>query len=142
MEDFKAKVENAVCTSQSVLGLSDWGIRVGDPERFDYDLCEEGYIIRQDDEKVATVYVHPGADRWQAERIVCHELLHLLLSDLEFIACNGASIEKMELYTRFQERVISELVGAITGNYIWQPVEACQKLSHAPGYNITGEDAG
>ena len=66
---------------------------------------------------------------------MCHELLHLLLSDLEFIACNGASIEKMELYSRFQERVISELVGAITGNFIWQPVEACQKLSHAPGYN-------
>lgn len=137
-EDFKSKVENAVRTYENNLGLDGWDIRVSDPERFDYDLCEEGYIIRQDDERVATIYVHPGADRWQTERIVCHELLHLLLSDLEFIACNGASIETMELYQRFQERAIGDLVGAITGNYIWQPVEACQKLSHAPGYNNEG----
>lgn len=134
-KDFKCQVGGEINAYRTSLGLSDWDIRVGDPDRFDYDLCEEGYIIRQDDERVATLYVHPEADIWQIERIVCHELLHVLLSDMEFIACNGASVETMEMYSRFQERAISSLVGAITGNLIWQPVEACQKLNHAPGFN-------
>jgi len=134
--EFSSQVAGEIRAFSRSLGLDDWDIRVGDPDRFDYDLCEEGYIIRQDDERVATLYVHPEADAWQIERIVVHELLHVVLADLEFIASNGATVETMELYARFQERAISVLVGAITGNTIWQPVEACQKLNHAPGHNL------
>lgn len=141
-EDFRRSCQRFISDYRGSLGLSDWDIRVGDPAMFDYTLCEEGYIIRQDDERVATIYVHPEADRWQINRIVVHEMLHIVLSDMEFVACNGATIDEMELYQRFQERAIGQLTSAISGIDVWQPIVDCEKDAHAPGYNITGEDAG
>lgn len=88
-----------------LLGLGAWSIIVAPSGDFDESLGEEAYIVKQDDERTATVYISPDAAESRARFLLAHELVHVVLADLEFIACNNRSIDIMEVYHRELERV-------------------------------------
>lgn len=116
-----------------LLGLYEWTIATAPDEDFDEASGEEAYIFHQDDERKATVYVHPAANDAQSRRLVCHELLHLVLADLVYLASNGRSPDVMDAVSRATERAISQIVGAITLEFDWEPIYAEQRKAHGLG---------
>jgi Zn-dependent peptidase ImmA (M78 family) len=109
----RPEVAMVIQSLQGQLSLEAWEIDLADD--FDFDHGEDAYIVRQEDELVATLYINPHADKDQQDRLICHELLHLVLADMQFVACNGRDVDSMDLYSRFQERAINQLATAITG---------------------------
>ena len=104
----------------SRMGLEHWKIVVisGDPSTYLIDHAEPeeyAYVNLRQSDRTAEIHVHPmypeDSDKWWS--CVRHEMLHILMTDLEFIASNGRSIEVMELYNREQERVINVLASAL-----------------------------
>jgi hypothetical protein len=132
----KENDEFFIKTYQGLLGLQDWDIRLGDPRYFEFDVQEEAYIYHQDDERVAAIYLHPEANERQAVRLIGHELLHLVFLDLEFVACNGSSVDTMEAFARELERVIAVMTGVLTGFRTWDPISERQKEWYGPAYAI------
>ena len=105
---------------QRRLGLTHWNIVVvpSDPDNYinsNAEPEEYSYVTMRQADRTAEIHVHPmypapGSKWWSCVR---HEMLHILMTDLEFIASNGRSIELMELYNREQERVINVLAKAL-----------------------------
>lgn len=107
---FMQRVEREITLWKGLLGLDEWSVRVGEPGEFRYQNCEKAYVLHDDTEYMATVHVDPDTEREALSSLVCHELLHLLMVDMQFAACTGASTETMDQYERAQERVINRLV--------------------------------
>ena len=102
------------------LGLTHWQITVVETDPYSYseevaEPDEWAYVLLRQADRAADIYVHPSVkvDSQQWWSCVRHEMLHILMTDLEFIASNGRSIEVMELYNREQERVINTLAKAL-----------------------------
>jgi hypothetical protein len=113
-----------VAMYQDQLGLAEWIIRLG--EGFDEDLDEDAYVRVEPRERVATIFVNPEARVSGREcifqRLVAHELIHVLLFDLQSMAMNDRSIPIMDLIDTELERVINRLATAITG-CSWEPID-------------------
>jgi len=102
------------------LGLTHWQIVVVATDPYSYndkaaEPDEWAYVTMRQADRHAEIFVHPSIkpDSPQWWSCVRHEMLHILMTDLEFIASNGRSIELMELYNREQERVINVLAKAL-----------------------------
>lgn len=94
------------------LNLQSWDIRLSD--EFDASHGEEAYVTRKDDERTAVIHVHPDAGD-QAERLIVHELLHLVLSEVtDFAYTLSTSPSLMDLIRRKEELVINVLATALT----------------------------
>jgi len=110
----KGPVDAAIQKWQDRLGLSEWRLYVASEWNPTTDR-EDAYVYRMAAEREAVVAVHPSAPIWYIERLVLHELLHLVHADLDDIAENNRSIEIMELYQAQLERVINALSTALCG---------------------------
>lgn len=95
---------------QQQLGLTHWLI-----------LLENGWgsldgeaaqTVYKQDERIATIRIGLGFTE-DVRHLIRHEMLHILLTDLEFLGCNGRSIEMMEAFNRELERVINQLSRAL-----------------------------
>lgn len=95
------------------LGLDRWKITIRSGQ-FDASYGEAAYVRFRQDELEADIYVDPSVQGGPGyERLIVHELLHILMTDLEFTASNGRSVDVMEIYNREQERVINVLADAL-----------------------------
>jgi len=115
----------------TALGLTNWSIRIADPDDFDVAQDEDAYVYKDRRERYATIHINPEATNLQAERLLVHELLHLVLDDLQFLAMNDRSVAIMDVVDTELERVINTLSTALTGTG-WEPVHP--RVREAHGY--------
>jgi hypothetical protein len=109
------------------LGLGQWTLRLG--EVFDSSYEEDAYVRVEHRELVATVFIDPRANDEQWERLLVHELLHLVLYDLQRLAMNDETIPMMDLVDLELERVINNLTNAIAG-IPWEPIREVTRKLH------------
>ena len=94
------------------LRLDPWFISLS--EEFDESYGEEAYLCRRDDERTATIHIDPSVTDYHRVRfLVAHEMVHILLSDLEFIACNGRSTDIMDIFNRELEQVVNAIANML-----------------------------
>lgn len=84
--------------------VPEWKLEVKASENVDL-----GYTSIDREERAATIHYDPALEGAALERVLKHELVHVLLADMDFIACNGRSIEIMEIFNLFEERVCNAL---------------------------------
>jgi hypothetical protein len=107
------KVSVSIGRWQPLLNLNDWVLcaaEAWDPQGDE----DEAYLYRQPAEQEAIIAVHPDTPDHYVDRLVVHELLHLVMGNLDMMAMNHRSIEVMDLYQAEQERVINLLSTTIT----------------------------
>ena len=109
------------------LGLGEWTIRLADA--YDGALDEDAYVRTEPRERVATIHVNPAANDTQWERLVVHELLHLVLNDLQALAMNDETVSMMDLIDLELERTINRLATAIS-NIDWEPIHEAVRAAH------------
>lgn len=96
---------------QQQLGLTHWLILL--ENGWGGDLSgESAQTVFKQDERIATIRIGLG-DIEVARSLIRHEMLHILLTDLEFLGCNGRSVDMMEVFNRELERVINQLSHAL-----------------------------
>ena len=111
---------------QRTLRLQNWTIRVAEGYN---DQLNDAYVRKDQQERVATLFINPMANSRQRERLVVHELLHLLLDDLQSIAQNDRSIPIMHMADEQVERIINTLSTAFTG-VEWEPINQGVRRNH------------
>lgn len=117
-------VEWAISKWQGRLGLSDWDITAGAPGIVGDPEDEDAWMYLVPTEKAAKVYVHPLAQRRAViERLVVHELLHLLFNRLRDACFSIGSFTEgqMDHIHTIEETVINALATALTDSD-WAPV--------------------
>lgn len=118
---------DTVATWVDTLNLNDWTIRMGDG--FVEELEEDAYVRKERNEKVATIYIDPRANDTQWERLLVHELLHLVFDDLQFLASNDRPVHVMDQVHTALERTINVLSTALTGHQ-WEPINQVVRDRH------------
>jgi len=98
-------------------------------EMYDGALDEDAYVRTEPRERVATIHVNPAANDTQWERLVVHELLHLVLNDLQALAMNDETVSMMDLIDLELERTINRLATAIS-NIDWEPIHEAVRAAH------------
>lgn len=73
------------------------------------DGVDDAHVVIDRELREATVYFNRTLDEETLGFLLKHELVHVLLADMDFVACNGRSIEIMEIYNLFEERVCNTL---------------------------------
>lgn len=99
------------------LNLGQWLITLGTfvddgPQGI---LGEDAYVNKEIRERVASIHITPHATDEQYPRLLVHELLHLVLTDMERFAMNDRPAAIMDIVDIEQERVINDLSTALTG---------------------------
>ena len=104
-----------------------WDVTLSD----DFDsTTEDAYVLKNREEYSATIHIRPdvtatwNAGRW--ERLLVHELLHLVFDDLEYLASNNRSIEVQDIIHVELERTINILSTTLTG-IEYEPMEPYDK---------------
>ena len=104
-----------------------WDVTLSD----DFDsTTEDAYVLKNREEYSATIHIRPdvtatwNAGRW--ERLLVHELLHLVFDDLEYLASNNRSIEVQDIIHVELERTINILSTTLTGQG-YEPMEPYDK---------------
>lgn len=121
---------------QERLGLRDWDVRFS-PQWLDEDDSDDGNVRYRTDEKVAVLRIHPRVTGKNVERVVVHELIHILLKDYtllanEWAAKNGESgIAVLDMLHDLEERIANQLATALTGQ-AWVPTTATARVWYAP----------
>ena len=126
-----AAIESAIVKWRYSLGLMSWNLSAAkswDPE---HD-SDDAYVYRHAGERHAIVAVRKDVPKGQVERLVVHELLHLVHARLDDVAENGRSVDIMELYQQELEVVLNTLSTALTGK-AWEPSGVWAKRFEAPG---------
>lgn len=96
------------------LGLHLWDITLKSDDSFDRTYGEDAYVMKRDDERIAVIYVNPFIiDTRRYLFLIAHEMVHILLSDMEFIACNGRSTDIMDIFNRELERVVNAIANML-----------------------------
>ena len=108
------------------LGLGNWTIQMGAHFKSD---TEDAYVLKERREQFATIFINPKASSTQARRLIVHELLHLMLDGIEFIAINNRSVTTMDLFEVELERVINTLTESLTG-VAWEPINPVVRKNH------------
>lgn len=87
------------------LRLDEWGVEV-----VAFDRATEPAKVIIEREKLQAVFWYDGEiDPPDMRRHLAHEVLHLLFADMDFVACNGRSVDIMEIYNLFEERACNAL---------------------------------
>jgi hypothetical protein len=93
---------------QDVLRLQDWRITIEKkPELTD----NKAYVVTELQKREATIFYNPTEER--LSYYIAHEMGHILLSHMAYLACDGRAVELMESYAFLEERVcdiIADLV--------------------------------
>jgi hypothetical protein len=105
-------VESYIEELQQKLGLTHWLILL--EQEWNGMGGESAQVVYQQDERIATIQLLGSTSEADTPHLIRHEMLHILLTDLEFIACNGRSTDTMDLFNRELERVINQLSRAIS----------------------------
>lgn len=98
-------VDDRVSRLQAKLRLDDWTISTVPTTEVD-----DAHVALNREERLATLSYNPEND--DAMFYVAHEMVHVMLSDMDFLACNGRSIDIMEMYNMLEERVCN-VIGAL-----------------------------
>ena len=98
---------NALVTrARKDLRLMDWFFEVQpDSEQ------KDAHVVIARETRRATILYNPDAPNLQF--LVKHEMVHVLLSDMDFIACNGRSVDVMEFYNLKEERVCNVIAAIL-----------------------------
>ena len=88
--------------------LKDWVFRIEELDHGEYD--SQAYVTMDREKKVATFHVWLEAERLPS--LLAHEVAHVMLADLSFFACQGATIKEMELWSLMEERLCNQ-IGAL-----------------------------
>jgi hypothetical protein len=106
-------VDAYVFALQERLNLRHWDIQVdsgwGSGEELEEGLA--AHVVFNQAERTATIRVANWCE--DVRGAIRHEMLHILLTDLEFLGCNGRSVEMMEAFNRELERVIEQVANAL-----------------------------
>ena len=99
-------LNSLVLTIRGQLRLGDWFIELTpDPEQRD------AHVVIEREHQRADIRFNPEAEN--LPHLIAHEMVHVLLADMDFIAMNGRSIEVMELYNLQEERVCNKLASIL-----------------------------
>jgi len=110
---------DAVEKWQNRLALDNWRLFVGQVWS-EEDNDKDALVYRPPAELYAIIKINPLAPADQIERLVVHEMLHLVFGPLDDLAENGQPIGIMEAYERELERTINMLAQVLTG-IDWAP---------------------
>lgn len=101
----RTEVEMALFDLRRMFRLGDWLIdSEPDPEMV------KAVVDIEREQRVAIIRYNPDA---VSPEVLGHEMCHVLLADMDFIANNGRSIDIMEAYNLFEERVCNVVGGII-----------------------------
>jgi hypothetical protein len=95
-----------VTRTRKDLRLMDWFFETVEDEE-----QKDAHVVIAREARRATIRYNPDAPNLQF--LVKHEMVHVLLSDMDFIACNGRSIEVMEFYNLKEERVCNVIAAIL-----------------------------
>ena len=98
-------MNEVVLQVRQVLRLEDWVITLEED-----DSILHGYVSFERETKRAAILYNPETITAFHIR---HEMFHILMYDMSFLASNGRSVEVMEMYNLFEERVCNILAEAI-----------------------------
>ena len=93
-----------------LLRLHDWTIST-------YNTADEkdAHVVIDREKRTAVIRYNPMAPN--LEFLVRHEMVHIFLADMDFVACNGRSVDIMEIYNLYEERVANVLAAALDVHY-------------------------
>jgi hypothetical protein len=74
----------------------------------------DAYVTTNLENQQATIYLGPVRGDDKIKHLIQHELAHILLADMAYVACNGRSVDIMEVYNMLEERVCNALADALT----------------------------
>lgn len=121
---------------QERLGLGDWTIRYA-PTWLEGDDNEDANVRFRPDERVAVIRIHPRVPEALRPRLIAHELVHVLLKDLTYLACSQvmkagkSGIPVVDMLVDQEERICNALATALTGQR-WQPVTKKERVWYTP----------
>lgn len=121
---------------QTRLGLDGWDIRFA-PEWLDEDDGEDANVRFRTDEKVAVVRIRPKVQGANRERLVVHELVHVLLKDYTELANESVAragkpgFVVMDVLHDLEEVICNRIATALTGQ-VWIPTNKKEKVWFAP----------
>lgn len=75
----------------------------------DGDFVEDAHVDLDREKKTARIRYNVNLGGETLLLLLKHELVHVLLADMDFVACNGRSVEVMEIYNLHEERVANIL---------------------------------
>lgn len=104
---------------QDRLNLKDWHLYLGDGSRLADG--EEGSVIRNDRERCATVHIHPRANIMQAERILVHELLHIVHNPVDAAVGGFDSERDADRYAEAVEVFLNSVCTSLV-QHLWTPI--------------------
>lgn len=81
-----------------LLRIEDWVIREDLLPGGKWD--SEAYVTMDREHKIATLHMTEAATREQ----VAHEMVHVMLHDMAYVASEGASVDRMTFYNMLEER--------------------------------------
>ena len=99
----RTELNAAIIVYRSLLRLEDWFF---DVEELGEDWDSPAYVTFDRENKRATLHVRLHA---VTRDNVAHEMLHVLFYDMSFLACNGRSVEVMDMYNMYEERACNVL---------------------------------
>lgn len=96
-------MNEVVTTMREVYRLTDWYISLEAIEGEDWD--SNAYVTFDREEKRATIHYAPNV----TARDIRHEMTHVLLHDLVYLASNGRTVEMMDMVSLVEERLCNVL---------------------------------
>lgn len=88
------------------LRIQDWFIEL--TPKPELDTC---FVACQAQDRRAEVFYNP--DDSLLKYHIAHELVHVMLYDMSYLACDGQDIGTMKAYTYLEERVCDVVAGQI-----------------------------
>jgi Zn-dependent peptidase ImmA (M78 family) len=95
----------------SGLSLADWTfVLVEDAE------VKDARVVTDLEHRKATIHYNAWLPIRSRRTNLAHEIAHVLLADMDFVACNGRSIDLMEVYNMHEERVCNVIARLLLRN--------------------------
>ena len=94
---------------RTALRLDDWYVGL---EESDDPAVLTGWVKFDRENRRATIIYNPET---VTSHTIRHEMVHILLHDMSFLASNGRSVEMMEAINMYEERICNVLAEVLTG---------------------------
>ena len=89
--------------------VPDWRIVFEAKRPGDTNFVVDANVVIDREKRSARLQYNAELDDETLGFLFKHELVHVLLADMDFVACNGRSVEIMEIFNLFEERVANIL---------------------------------
>ena len=101
-----AKMNRIILEMRYLLRLEDWRISTVNDDRL---ADTNAFVSFEREEKRATIHFTEDV----TERDIRHEMCHVLLHDMAYVASEGSTVDRMTFYNMLEERVCNVLADAL-----------------------------